>query len=35
MPENEFKEYVDSLNNFTDKEIEELKKYKVHNADKL
>ena len=35
QPENKFKEYVDSLNKFNKKEIEELKKYKIHNANKL
>ena len=32
---NQFKQYVDSLNNFTKDEIKELKKFNVYNADKL
>ena len=35
QPESDFRKYVDSLNDFTVDEIEELKKFKVHNADKL
>lgn len=35
MNETEFKEYVDSLNNFTKEEIELLKKNNIYNADKL
>lgn len=33
--EDKFKEYVDSLNDFTKDEIKVLKEFKVHNADKL
>ena len=33
--EEEFKKYVDSLNNFTDEEIKILKDNNIHNADKL
>ena len=33
--EDKFKEYVDSLNKFTKDEIKELKKFNIHNADKL
>lgn len=35
MDEQKFKQYVDSLNNFTKNEIKELKKFNVYNADKL
>ena len=35
MNEDKFKEYVDSLNKFTKDEIKELKKFNIHNADKL
>ena len=35
MSEDKFKEYVDSLNDFSKEDIETLKKYNVHNADKL
>ena len=35
MDEDKFKEYVDSLNKFTKDEIKELKKFNIHNADKL
>lgn len=35
MNEDKFKEYVDSLNDFTKEEIKQLKKYNVHNIDKL
>ena len=35
MDEDTFKEYVDTLNEFDKEEIKVLKKYKVHNADKL
>ena len=35
MNEQEFKKYVDSLNNFTKEEIQVLKDNKIHNADKL
>jgi hypothetical protein len=35
MPTADFKQYVDSLNDFTADEIRELKKYNIHNADKL
>lgn len=35
MNENDFKEYVDSLNDFTDEEIKILKDNKIYNADKL
>jgi gamma-glutamylcysteine synthetase len=33
--EDKFKQYVNSLNNFTDTEIKELNKFGVHNSDKL
>ena len=35
MNENDFKEYVDSLNDFTEEEIKILKENNIHNADKL
>lgn len=35
MNEKDFKEYVDSLNDFNDEEVKLLKKYNIHNADKL
>ena len=35
MNEDKFKEYVDSLNKFTKDDIKELKKFNIHNADKL
>ena len=35
QPEEEFKEYVDSLNKFDKEDIEILKEYKIKNADKL
>ena len=35
MNENNFKEYVDSLNDFTEEEIKILKENNIHNADKL
>lgn len=33
--ENDFKEYVDSLNEFTKEQIDILKEFNIHNADKL
>ena len=35
MNEKEFKDYVDSLNNFAKDEIKILKEFNIHNADKL
>ena len=35
MNEKDFKEYVNSLNNFNDEEVKLLKKYNINNADKL
>ena len=35
MNENNFKEYVDSLNDFTEEEIKILKENNIHNVDKL
>ena len=34
MSTDKFKEYVDSLNTFTEKDIEIMKKYNIHNIDK-
>ena len=35
QPEEEFKEYVDSLNKFDKEDIEILKEYKIKNADEI
>lgn len=35
QPENKFRKYVDRLNNFNEQEIEILKNYNIHNAEKL